>query len=122
MTSKNKSWLNPEGKETLTPNDLLEMRKRLVNKFGNKIMGESKPEWTTEEQVASVTYETLTKELYKMAPGVEGPDKIMKLYTENEANNIIELIYKLILKYAIKPFLVVLAVVVLIALLKYIFH
>jgi len=122
MTNSNKSWLNPEGKENLKPSDLLEMRKRIVSKFGNKIMGKSKPEWTAEEQVASVTYETLTKELYKMAPGVEGPDKMMKLYTENEASNIIELAYKLILKHATKPFLVVLAVVVLIALLKYIFH
>ena len=106
---------NPEGKEIITPTDLLEARKRLINRFGSKIVGKPKASWTSDEKVAQIAYETLTKHLHKSAPGTELPDAISHLYIKNEVNGA----FSLLLKYAVKAFWVILAVSILLAILKY---
>ena len=108
--------INPDGKKTLSPSDILEGRKRLVNNFGGKIAGKSKPSWTAEEKAASVAYHTLTETLYKLAPETKNSDQIYRLYEKNEVNGL----FGLILKYAIKSFWVILTIAVFLAVLKFI--
>ena len=121
-TTKKSFKLNPEGKKQLTPTEVLNMRKKLVENYGNKIMFEEKPDWTMEEKVAAVSYQEITKILYEMVPDMKGPDEMYRLYIEYDAKNIFELGYKLAIKKGAKPFLFVLSIVLLIALLKYIFQ
>lgn len=110
--------INPEGKKVLTPTEIVEGRKRLVNHFGSKIAGEPKSSWNAEEKAAGVYYQTLTETLYKHAPGTKFPDTIYRLYERNEVNSI----FGLLLKYTTKAFWVIFAVVALLALLKFVFH
>ena len=110
--------INPEGKKNLTPTDMLEGRKRLVNHFGGKIAGEPKSSWTTEEKVAGIFYQTLTENLYKLAPDVKIPDSVHRVFEKNEVNSIFGLLFK----YAIKTFWIILAIAALLALIKFVLH
>lgn len=113
-----KSFLNPEGKDNLSATDILDMRKRLFNKYGKKILFKPDSSWPDDEKVASVTYQTLTEQLYKMAPGAKSSDRMWELYIKNDARNGFELIFK----YVMKGVWIILPLVVLLALLKFIFH
>lgn len=118
MASRLKGILNPEGKEQLTPTDLLEARKRLLNEFGKKILEKPDSSWTAEEKVASVSYGVLTENLHKMAPDMKNLDKVMEMYIKNDANNIFELL----LKYIIKAAWFIIPILIVLALLKFIIH
>src|SRR3989344_9432675 len=113
-----KFTLNPEGKKTLTPTDLLKMREKLVKSYGGKISGELKYSWTIEEKVANTTYHTLTKRLHEVAPDTKALDQVYQLYERNGVNNLFELI----LKHAIKGFWILFAIAALLALLKFVFQ
>lgn len=118
MTDDIEKIINPEGKKTITPTEVLEIRKKLVNRFGSKISGKPKSSWTAEETAANAYYKALTEALYQSAPGTKTPDKILQIYERNEVDNAFHLLWK----YAVKFFWVIFAIVILLALLKFILH
>ena len=94
------------------------MRKKLFARHGKKILEQPNSSWTAEEQAAKIFYDTASKELYKMAPEIENLDKISNLYTRNEVDGA----FGLLLKYIKKGFWVIFAIVVLLALVKFVFQ
>ncbi len=113
-----KTLLNPEGKDKLNAHDVDNMRKKLIAEYGNKIIGEPKPSWTTKEKAAQIIYKVASDQLHEMAPGTKTLDQISDLYTRNEVDGA----FGLLLKYIKKGFWVIFAIAALLALVKFVFQ
>jgi hypothetical protein len=111
--------LKPVSGGKITPSELLEKRTALVNRYGKKIITEPDDSnlLTLQEKVAKVAYEVMSEELHKMAPETIAPDKAMEFYTKQGVDSV----FGLVGKYITKIFLVLLAILILLALFRFVF-
>lgn len=103
--------------EIITPSQLLEKRRQLVNKYGEKIIKGPTDNMTDEEKAACILYRAMSDELHKAAPGTVTPDQVYEFYVRQGVNGA----FGLIVKYAVKAFWVLLAIAILLAVLKFLF-
>lgn len=109
--------LNPEGKKELNANDIDEMRGRLVDHYGTKILGKPNTNWTAAEIAAQLAYKHLTNNLYELAPGMKVPDQISQLYIRNGVSGA----FGLLRKYAARAFLAILVILAILAFMNVVF-
>lgn len=100
----------------ISPKQALETRQKLLREYGSKIIDGPRNSLTDKEQAASILYKAISEELHNAAHGTKIPDKLLEFYEKQGVNNVFELITK----YAPRVFLVLLAILAFIAVLKYI--